>query len=477
MKNNKKNLIIVSIDNLRSDCVGAKKPLEKSDKYQLKNRIETETLDKLLQSGVFFSNCISTAPYTTNAHASFLTGFWPFNHGVIDFFGSRLEKPTIFNILKSHGYSTLWQTDFSFLLGSKLGFTKRIDKVVAGREEESFAWLKENHDKNFACFFHFDNVHEPYGYSSMDDSGSDYFKRVLELLKKNKIEPDEKAYPANHYLLSEEVSENDLILKQNYRKLIKYLYEREEYSEIMDLYIEGLNYFDKNRFSKFISNLEENNLLDNTVLIIFGDHGEAWDSDNQGHSRGNGKKGLIDEILKVPMIIWEKNKKGNMQIDKQVRSIDLVPTCLSLLDVFEKGFDGVDLSDYVNIGENLPAYSQLWETDSGLVTIFMNKAKELKSLPKADFSSRLTASAIRQNGYTLMDYYKTGSEQGESLMQKDSKDLDNLFQYSDVLDVFRRRLDDYNVKAKDKISEERLKINNDDREDIARQLKSIGYNV
>jgi membrane-anchored protein YejM (alkaline phosphatase superfamily) len=472
-----KNLIIISIDNLRADCIACNFRKDNLIKYNLKNKIKTDTLDRFVREGIFFNNCISTAPYTTNAHASFLTGFWPYHHGIIDFFGSRLEKPTIFNILKEHGYKTLWQTDFSFLLGETLGFSQEIDKFVAGDEKESLAWLRENKENNFAAFFHFANVHDPYGFVDVKNSGDDYRIKVNELLKKYNLEPETKALPGQHYLLNNEFTEEDLLLKQNYRQVIKYLYENKLYGEIMDLYIEGLNYFDKNRFKNFIENLEKLNILQNSIIVIIGDHGEAWDEHNQGHNKGDGQDALSEEMLRVPMIIWQANKTGNLKIDKQVRSIDLVPTCLSLLDIENYKFDGTDLSDFMDISEDLPAFSQLWETDSALVTIFMNKVRKKREFGKPDFSSVLRSASMRQSGFTLSDYHLPNSKNVKSKFLFANKPIMNLGEEGEIFDVMRRRLDEYNKRTEDKIKKKQGEIQESDREKIAEQLRAIGYNV
>lgn len=464
MNNLKKNLIIISVDNLRADCVACN------------SKVEALTLNRFAEEGVFFNNCIATAPYTTNAHASMLTGFWPYNHGVIDFFGAKLAKPTIFKILQEYGYKTLWQTDFSFLLGDKLGFSEGVDKFVAGVEQESFDWIKNNKNENWAAFFHFANVHDPYGFVDLAHSGKDYYDKVDFLLEKYNLKKEEVAYPGQHYTLSNEMSEADMLLKQNYRQVLAFLHEQKKYDEIMDLYLEGLSYFDKNRFTDFINNLEELSALNNSLVVIVGDHGELWDADNQGHNKGNGKNALSEALVRVPFIIWQKEFRGNVKIEKQIRSIDIVPTILSLLEIDQKKFDGVDLSDYFSISDSLPAYSQLWETDSALVTIFMNQVKAMDKFETPEFSSRLTGSALRQADFSLLDYYpKTGKAQSKFL--KDNTPVKNPEDYDDELEVLRRRLDEYNEKTVNKYNEKNRKIKGDDRDEIAKQLRAIGYNV
>ena len=64
---------------------------------------------------------------------------------------------------------------------------------------------------------------------------------------------------------------------------------------------------------------------------------------------------------KIPLIIrYPKKIQKNTRVSQQVRSIDILPTILSLLDISYKGsFEGVDLSkNNFWPDENLRAYSE-----------------------------------------------------------------------------------------------------------------------
>ncbi len=66
--------------------------------------------------------------------------------------------------------------------------------------------------------------------------------------------------------------------------------------------------------------LEENQLLENTIVVFFGDHGRP-------HVRG--KQFLYDEGLKVPLIITHYGKNAQIKVvDNLVSLIDLAPTML-----------------------------------------------------------------------------------------------------------------------------------------------------
>jgi len=65
------NVLIVSVDTLRADRVGA---------YGSQLGA-TPNLDRLAARGAVFENAFTTAPLTLPAHASLFSGLWPFHHG------------------------------------------------------------------------------------------------------------------------------------------------------------------------------------------------------------------------------------------------------------------------------------------------------------------------------------------------------------------------------------------------------------
>lgn len=456
----KKNIIIISIDNLRSDCVGGTKDI--FNKYRLKNNLKTPILDGFVKKGVFFKNCISTAPYTTNAHASILTGCWPYNHGIIDFFSNKLDRPTILEILKKEGYSTLFQSDFHFLLGKNLGFDKGVDKYVKEDEKESFKWIKKNRNKPMMCFFHFANVHIPYGFVNLSCSGHYYEEKVNYLLKKYNIEPDKIANRSQHFVVSD-LKEEDLILKQNYQKVLDKLYKKGEYDKIIDLYIEGINFFENFRFKKFIDNIKNMGLFEDSIIVLVGDHGEVWDENNQGHNKGNLEDPLHIDNIRVPVIFLGDNIPKNNLVENNIRTIDIVPTLMSLIkeDDFPNSFDGKDLSKFKEAPVSLECYSQIWSSDTAVITINMNNVKE-SDFEKLDPNSYLASSSLIVGKDRLVESYNQNGEVTKTRINTNKKLKSKLIGYNNI--TIEKINKTKNVSNKEKI-------------DIAEQLKNLGYNV
>ena len=92
------SIVLVSIDTLRADHVGA---------YGARTGA-TPNLDALAAEGVVFENALTPVPVTLPAHASMLTGILPHRHGVRDNGLYRLptDLPTLAALLAGAGYDT-----------------------------------------------------------------------------------------------------------------------------------------------------------------------------------------------------------------------------------------------------------------------------------------------------------------------------------------------------------------------------------
>lgn len=316
----KKNLIFISLDTVRADVAYSRK---------------FKSLEKLRTDGVTFLNAISSSPLTPVSHASILTGFQPYNHGIRHLFREKLnqDKTTIAEILKREGYETgavvscpgmnHWYefargfdyyedeiprlADGSDPLNTvdvKLrGSAKKRGKIVC---ERAIKWLEEKKEKPFFLFLHFFDAHWPYE-APEKFGGDNYYE-------------EEVAYSA-HYM------------------------------------------------DKFLERVKELGLYEDSLIVCFSDHGEDLDglysNDKGGEKLGHPEECghgclLYDQTQKVVLMIKDPNLEINKDIETQVRLIDIVPTVLDLLQIkTEINFDGVSLLPVIG-GErlNLVGYSE-----------------------------------------------------------------------------------------------------------------------
>lgn len=403
------HIVLVSIDTLRADCITASPRTGAfSKKHDINFKLETDPLDEILQSGIYFNNCISTAPYTSASHASYFTGFWPLNHNIYEFFNRRLSKKTIFEHAKQTGYVTIFQTDFPVILGSYLGFTKGIDHYFIEDEIRAWNMLNENKDKKTLSFFHFGGVHYPYGFHTLKFGGNDYIQKVKELEEKYHI-----SFKQENQLddVLDETFRNklDRELLLRYKLIVEKLYNERFYDDLFLLYLEGINYFIKHRFGKFITNIKKFVDDNNALLCIFSDHGEEWDQESYGHHNS-----LSDSVLRVPLLIYGKDVKKGV-INDLVRTIDVAPTILSLLSHSPKKtlMDGTPLDIFRRFNQKTSdkyAIAQIWPAmvDKHQLFYYQEQAIKKNKLSKP-LKTFLSLEMICNNKHKLVISYAENS--------------------------------------------------------------------
>jgi len=111
--------------------------------------------------------------------------------------------------------------------------------------------------------------------------------------------------------------------------------------EPLERYQQAIFYTDK-FLAELDVELSNLGIVDNTILCVVGDHGEAFGEHGLlGHERI-----AFDEVLRIPFCLRAPFlAETGVKITKPVSSIDVMPTLLSLLgfETESAGFDGVDV--------------------------------------------------------------------------------------------------------------------------------------
>ena len=124
-------------------------------------------------------------------------------------------------------------------------------------------------------------------------------------------------------------------------------------------YIKAVNYMDK-AIGEFIDNMDKAGLLDNTVIVVYGDH-DARLGKKQFNYMYNYDP-INDRVLKeedpgyvdfndyeyelsrkVPFIIWTKDMENSVSIDTPMGMIDVMPTLGNMLGVYNEYALGKDV--------------------------------------------------------------------------------------------------------------------------------------
>ena len=166
------NVLVVSIDTLRADHLGAYG-------YQ---KAKTPAMDSLARRGVVFKNTVSAAPFTLPSHVSLMTGLIPPVHGVQDNGGFYLNGKivTLAELLKAQGYNTGAFVG-AFPLDSRFGLNQGFDvyddgyptrnnvnemtmpeRQAGSVTDSTLAWLEKQKNSKWFAWVHFYDPHFPY---------------------------------------------------------------------------------------------------------------------------------------------------------------------------------------------------------------------------------------------------------------------------------------------------------------------------
>ena len=134
----------------------------------------------------------------------------------------------------------------------------------------------------------------------------------------------------------------------------------------------------KEALGQLLADMDEKGLLDNTIVVIYGDHDNKikkseynrfynYDAETDSMIKKNDERYTnVDYYFyelnrKVPFIIWSKNKKLETEVTKVMGMIDVQPTLGNMLGFSNEYALGHDI---FNIDENVVVFpSGNWLTD------------------------------------------------------------------------------------------------------------------
>jgi len=294
------NVILVSIDTLRADKLGA---------YGWRHPEGVSPfIDSIANESYLFENATAQAPYTLPSHVSMLSGQYPTVH-MVEHVGDRIDHKrtkSIASILAEAGYVTGAYTGGG-LVHHTFGFDKgfdtyfEMDPVKKQNLNRTIAWLDAHQSEPFFLFFHTYSAH---GYGLRNLEYIDRFDRNCQSTLHNMSKaPEYFAW-----------------LKDKKKHL-----ERDR-SCIENRYAAGIRMAD-DALKKVIERLEEQGVMDRTLLVITSDHGEELlDRGNIQHG-----KTLYEELVHVPLIIRPPGGVEPIRIPDLVEVIDAAPTILDFL--------------------------------------------------------------------------------------------------------------------------------------------------
>lgn len=325
------NVILIVVDCLRPDHLGC---------YGY-DRDTSPHLDALSDRGVLFTGAYANAPWTKPSVATIFTSLYPNAHTAV---GPRDVLPrgalTMGEIFKEVGYTTHFLCGGNPSISREFGFSEGFDSVVNPDSGMSASALTDRllslsqhlRQGNVFAYVHYMDAHLPYNRNAHNDLFTGGAECAI-------------GRPGEFYLDDIRRSPQTGDLFQEIKEYLIALYD-------------GQIRFVDDSIGRIVAFLEEEGLLERTLLLVTSDHGEEfWEHGNFEHGHT-----VYEEVIRVPLIIAGGGLKPN-EISARVRLLDLLPTVAGLVgaEIAGAAYHGVDLSGQVRSsrggGAGLPVFA------------------------------------------------------------------------------------------------------------------------
>ena len=153
-----------------------------------------------------------------------------------------------------------------------------------------------------------------------------------------------------------------------------------------------------------IKNLEEANVLDDTVIAVVGDHYPYTLDMKDINSRSSYERDGVVEVNRSNFIIWNNKMKDTIKVDKVGSQVDVLPTLLNLFDI-EYDSRLIIGQDILSNNEGIAIFSdRSWVTDYGTYFAADKKfvSKENKDVPDG-YLDRINQSV--SNKFTMSNLF------------------------------------------------------------------------
>ena len=311
------------------------------------NKEVTPNLNKLANEGIFFSNFYSQVGVGTSSDAEFTfnTSLMPSTKGTVFVNYFDRDYISIPKLLKEQGYYTysmhantgeFWNRN---TMHKSLGYDKFYNK-------DSYT------------------IDETIGLGLSDKS---FFRQSVDIMKQIK-EEENKPFYSLLIMLSNHTPFSDLALMEDYKTTIDVTIDNQTVTRdylnntTMGNYLRSVHYADS-AIGEFIDNLDKEGLLENTVLVIYGDHDARLDFEDfnllynydpiTDTIKTENDEGYIPYTKynyeldrKVPFIIWTKDQNYNLNVNTPMGMIDVLPTLGNMIGIhsdYQLGKDIINL--------------------------------------------------------------------------------------------------------------------------------------
>ncbi|MBP0904049.1 sulfatase [Mariniflexile gromovii] len=313
--------------------------------------VNTPGIDKLADEGVTFTRSYCTYPVCMASRASLMTGYMPNKSN-----SNLMAYNSIGKTLKETGYTTAYFGKWH-VSNSKIkevedwhGFeTYKQEYNDTKTAKLSTDFISQKHDKPFFLVTSLLNPHDCCELArNISGLGDDYHDGAVE---ENKPIEECPPLPVN-FKIPENEAEGfytrrtpDSTDKVNFGKHPVKYWEEQEWRQYMYGYDRLVEKMDDHILT-IVNTLENQGLLENTIIFYTSDHG-----DGHGSHEWNQKMTFYEESINVPFVIsWKGHTKSGVIDSKTLTSngLDLYPTICKMAGVIiDESLPGENLSAYI----------------------------------------------------------------------------------------------------------------------------------
>lgn len=329
-----KNLLVIQVESLESFILGK----------EINGKKITPVMDKLVDTGFYFPNIYEQVNEGTSSDADLMinTSMFPLRRGSTFFRYPNTTYNSLPLLLEEQGYET------AAIHPDKGSFWNYVNG------------LKGIGFQHFVDYYSF-NIDEHIGMGLSDGS---YFRQVVPMLKK-------MSNPFYAFTVTL-TNHGPFDLPKEYRTLDL---DSELASNELGGYFESVKYTDT-QIGMLLDLLDKSGILDDTVVVIEGDHTgvhkyynhsidklsnkEDWYSDNGHHT--------------MPFIVWSKDINSPKTFDTIGGQVDIMPSLLYLMGVPTEKYENTALGrNLFNTNKSFAVLTDLSIVENGLT----DKEKEI----------------------------------------------------------------------------------------------------
>ena len=358
-KPQKPNILFVFADQLRSQelsCYGGV-------------NIKTPNLDRLAEEGLMMTNAISTYPICTPFRGMLLTGLYPLHSGISNNdHPLNPDLPSFAKACKEEGYNT------AYIGKWHLDGMGRTTYIPPERRLGYDFWQALECTHDYFNSKYFDNnsteisVWEGFDAEAQTKATQDYIKsrdtekpffltlswgpphdpyiapqKYLDMVDPLKLEHRENV---KEHEIADKLADNPrFIIPDKYKDRKKRRYDLENEDWVRSSYAKYLaaTLALDDYFGQILKTLEEEGILDNTILVFSSDHG-----DHLGSHQFFDKCAPYEESISIPFLLrYPKVVKDKTVSDILLSPIDMFPTIFGMAGLKYSEIDGFDLSKVI----------------------------------------------------------------------------------------------------------------------------------